>query len=188
MHRISFLLALCLLPSPNQGGQKPLPRPPVEISPSDQMLNTESRRQMAINDLLGRDREVQIEKAKRINIFRVEEFVRDPLSQKEKGRKYFADYEVLGHGKLSKEKSKQLKGVLLDPGNYMDEEFVNKCTFTATIGLEIITKKRKLNVLVSYRCRKILFLNDGKEFYRDLISAEPYDQIARAFLKDLPKL
>jgi hypothetical protein len=146
----------------------------------------ETKNNPNIKDVLGKERTARIAKAKQVTIYRVKEFVTDAASQT-KGRTYFADYEVLGSGKLNKKKSKDLKRTLLNANNYPDLEFVNKCTFTARIGLEITTKKEKIIALVSYPCKKILFLENGQEFYRDLQSVQIINQIAQEFFKDLPE-
>lgn len=140
-----------------------------------------------IKEILGKERTARIAKAKQIIVYRVKEFVTDVASQKKNEKKYFADYEVLGSSKLNKKKSKELKRTLLNAKNYADLDSINKCTFTATIGLEIITKKETTNVLVSYPCKTILFIENGQEFYRDLESVTILDQIVQEFFKDLPK-
>ena len=157
----------------------------VTNKPNDNMAETKNKPN--IKDILGKERAARIAKAKQITVYRIKEFVTDAASQKKDEKKYFADYEVLSSSNMNKKKSKELKRSLLDASNYFDPEIINKCTFTATIGLEIITKKETIHALVSYPCRQILFIENGQEFYRDLQSVKILDQIAQEFFKDLPK-
>lgn len=184
MTKVLLILMLLLAACP-VNSQKKENDAPVTNKPNVNMIETKNK--LNINDILGKERVVQIAKAKQITVYRVKEFVTDAASQKKDEKKYFADYEVLGLSRLNKKKSKELKKTLLDAKNYEDSEFINKCTFTATIGLELITKKKTINVLVSYPCKKILFIENGQEFYRDLQSVKILDQIAQEFFKDLPK-
>ena len=149
--------------------------------------STDGKNKPKIKDILGKERAARIAKARQITIYRIKEFVTDAASQKSNGKKFFVDYEIIASGKLNKRKSKQLTRNLLKADNYTDLNAINKCYFTATIGLEIITKKEKMNILVSYPCKKILFIENGQELYRDLESVKFADQIAKGYFKDLPK-
>ena len=148
----------------------------------------ESKGRPSIKNILGRERVAGISKGRQINVYRLSEFTTDAEAQKNGGKKYFLNHEVLDSRRVDPKKSKALKRAILDAGNYMDADYINKCTFTATLGLEIISKRETVNVLVSYPCKKILFIRKGQEFYRDLKSVGSLDQIAQEFLKDLPKI
>lgn len=176
----TLLIAVCLVNSQQKENGAT-----VVNQSNNRMTKTEKKQN--IKEVLGKERTVRIAKAGQITVYRVKEFVTDKVSQTKDEKKYFADYEVLGSGKLNKKKTKELKRTLLDGNNYANLEIVNKCTFTATIGLEIITKKKTINAIVSYPCKKILFLENGQEFYRDLQSMKILNQIAQEFFKDLPQ-
>jgi ribosomal protein S26 len=148
---------------------------------------TEKKKKPTIKAILGKQRVTSITKARQINVYHIKEFVTDAALQNPAEKRFFSDYEVLGFTKLDKKKSKAMTKVLLDANNYMDQEFINKCTFTGTIGLEIVSKKETVNVIVSYPCKKVIFIKDGHEFYRDLVSVEPLNKIAQELFRELPE-
>jgi tRNA U55 pseudouridine synthase TruB len=137
----------------------------------------------AAEQRLSRDIAGVIKKAERINIYRLAAFAADPGAERPAGKTCFADYEVLDFSKVDKRKASKLKKILLNEQNYARLGDANKCTFTATVGLEIVSKKGGVTALVSYRCEKILFLRDGQELYRDVKSLKRFDEIARGLLK-----
>lgn len=149
---------------------------------------SKTNKKPSIKAALGKERVASIAKARQINIYHIKEFVTDATLQNNSEKRFFSDYEVLSFTKLDNKKSKVLKRALLDAKNYMDPEFVNKCTFTGTIGLEIISKKETVNIIVSYPCKKLVFIQNGQEFYRDLVSVEPLDKIAQQIFMELPTM
>ncbi len=146
------------------------------------------RKKPNIKEFLGKERASRVARVKRVTVYHVKDFVTEAGLQEKDERKYFADHEVLSSHKIDNKKIKELKRVLLDANNYMDLEYINKCTFTATIGFKLTTNKETMNVLISYPCKTVLFIENGQEFYRDWHSVKRLDQIAQIFLKDLPKI
>lgn len=153
---------------------------PVPVSQND---FKNSDRADKVERPLSRDIARIIKKADRINIYRLTAFTTDPEAERPAVKKYFADYEVLDFNRVGKKKAAKIKKILLDEKNYAKPGDANKCTFTATVGLEIVSKKGVITVLVSYSCEKMLFLRDGQEFYRDVKSLRQFDEIVRGLLK-----
>ncbi len=186
MTRVFLISALLLLSNPAAARRGASGTPQNGVR-DNHTSATNKNKKLNIKEILGKERAASVSKAKRINVYHVSGFVTDAVEQRQGDGKYFVDYEVLGVNKVNTKEVKALKKALLDPRNYVGPDNVNKCTFTATLGLEIISRKETVNALISYPCRKILFIKDGKEFYMDLKSVESFDQIAQAFFTDLPK-
>lgn len=157
------------------GGYPPTPAPPSDFNKSDKAPKAER--------LWSQDITKIIKKADRINIYRLTAFAADPAAERPAGKQYFADYEVLDFNKVAKKQASKIKKILLDEKNYAKPGDANKCTFTAAVGLEIVSKKGVINVLVSYSCEKMLFLGDGLELYRDVKSLRQFDEVVRGLLK-----
>lgn len=132
---------------------------------------------------LGDDIARVIKDAKRISIYHLAAFAVAPDEERPAGKKFFADYEVLDFDEVDKKKVSKLKKILLDEKNYVRSGESNKCTFTATVGLEIVSRKGAVNTLISYRCEKVLFIHNGQELYRDVKSLRQFDEIAQGILK-----
>jgi hypothetical protein len=132
---------------------------------------------------LGDDIARVIKDAKRISIYHLAAFAAAPGEERPAGKKFFADHEVLDFDEVDKERVSKLKKILLDEKNYVKSGESNKCTFTATVGLEIVSKKGAVTTLVSYRCDKVLFIHNGQELYRDVKSLRHFDEIAHGILK-----
>jgi hypothetical protein len=137
----------------------------------------------AVKRPLGDDIARVIKDAKQINIYHLAAFALAPDEQRPAGKTYFADYEVLDFNKVDKKRASKLKKILLDAKNYVKPGESNKCTFTATVGLEIVSKKGAVTALISYRCEKMLFIHNGQELYRDVKSLRQFDELAQALLK-----
>lgn len=184
MIKILLALALLLAVHPGVSGQKA-----KNVRARDNRGGKASKmsKKPTIKAVLGKERAASISKARQINVYHIKEFVTDTALQNKAERRFFSDYEVLGFSKLDKKRSKGLKKALLDARNYMDPEFINKCTFTGTIGLEVISKKETVNIIVSYPCKQIVFIKNGQEFYRDLMSVEPLRKIAPELFTGVPK-
>lgn len=179
MIKVIFVLALLLASSPGKS-QQVTGNVLSDKKPSNNMPDTKKKN---IKDILGKERASSIAKARQLNVYLLDKFVTNIELQKKDEKKYFADYEVLGFNKVDKKKSKALKRIILDANNYMGLDYINKCTFTATVGLELISKKEKVNAVISYPCNKILFIKNGQEFYRDLKSIVSLDRIMQELLK-----
>ena len=123
---------------------------------------------------------------KRINVYNIKAFTTD-VNNKGKKKKYFAEYEVLAVRKANKKQTSALKSALLEGPNYVTD-YTNKCSFTATIGLELISKSGKLNVVISYRCEKLLFLRRNTEIYKEVKSLERFDLLVNEIFKRTPTL
>lgn len=127
---------------------------------------TLKRESSALSRSLDNESVQIIRKAQLINIYHLKAFVTEHDVQDREGRKFFADYEVLDVKTLIKKDRTRLRTVLLKEKNYFPTRFGNKCTFTATIGLEIISKSGQVSVIISLRCGSILFIHGGRETFR----------------------
>lgn len=155
-------------------------------SEADPLSVSQMKRDSAIEEILGPETSTLISKANRIRLYRLKPFTTES-SAREKRKRYFENYEVLGRKGLDSKKVSQMKGALLDPASYVRDD-VNKCTFAATMGAEISYKKERVVVITSYPCNKLLFIRGGKESYREVKSLESFDLVARRLFKDLPEV
>lgn len=173
---IKFLIILVMLSSActTMNGQK------EDMSKPDNSNTTPIDRVGDRGMALSPELTDKITAAKEIRIFRLPDFVTNP-KEKRKGKKYFVDYEMLKSQKLDKKKKKNIKEVFLNAKNYADPDSSNKCTFTASLGIEF---GKKLSVVISPTCKKILFLLDGKELYRDLNVDEQLSSMIQSFFGD----
>lgn len=185
MIKVFLIFAVLLAACPIKSQQKEN-NSSVDNKPGANMLKPKNKPN--IKDVLGKERAARIAKARQVTVYHIKDFVTEAALQRKDENKYFAEHEVLSSYKVNKKRTKELKRTLLDASNYVDLEFINKCTFTATLGMEILTKKETINILVSYPCKTILFIENGQELYRDLHSIKRLDQLAQEVLKDLPKI
>lgn len=135
----------------------------------------------SVENYLDKEIVKMIASAKRINVYHLKSFATE-LDKKLKKKKYFAEYEVLGVKKANKKRTSELKSALLESANYVTDE-TNKCTFTATIGLKVISKSGRLDVVISYRCDKLLFLRGNTETYKEVKSLERFHRLANELFK-----
>ncbi len=153
-----------------------VPQSALKESDKKRSASAEKRR-------LGDDIARIVKDARQISIYHLTAFAVAPDEERPAGKKYFADYEVLEFNKVDEKKASKLKKILLDEKNYVKPSESNKCTFTATVGLEIVSKKGAVTALISYRCEKVLFIHNGQELYRDVKSLKQFDEIAHGLLK-----
>lgn len=153
--------------------------------PPDSVYAAQMNDSTTIEEIIGPERSRLISKASRIRIYRLKPFTTESL-ERQKRKKYLENYEVLVRKRLDSKRVSQMKSALLNSGAYLKDD-VNKCTFAATIGFEIVYKKERLIVITSYPCKKLLFLRRGEELYRDLRTLDPLHHIARDLFKDLPE-
>jgi hypothetical protein len=137
---------------------------------------------------LSRETAKAISKAKKVVVYEIREFVTDRSLQEKDKKKYFANYEVVNFKDAGKGQVKEIKSILLDVASYADKEFVDKCPFTASIGLEFISgRKVSTKIIVSFQCKQILVFEGNKETYKDLSSIEKIDKTSREILNPPPK-
>lgn len=181
--KIFLIFALCFASCSGGNGQNISSNKAKTNNKNESMPVVEQN--LDIKNIIGEDKIKAISKAKKVIIYQIDEFITDANSRKRE-KKYFSEYEVLNFKELDKEKAKEIKKLFLNGRSYTKNEFNERCPFTADLGIEFVSKKRDSNnVIISFQCKKLLFIDGNKETYKDLSSIEPFYKIFQENFKSL---